>query len=566
MSYWGSAAPSDPNHYPQTGRPNRDSSPSSSNPTAKTYATSLPDVFTPAQDDPSERRRGNAPLAPNIVAAANANRDAMQVPQQYRLVRKLHDDEEIWLVQRVSDEMEFVGWRWDIPRLNPALNQLLERGAGDAVAAVLNHPNLVSHIEIHQVQYWRGHDFECRDYAISDYMDAGTLRNFIDKTPVLAKVNLRTGHVLQWLPESLVWHVAVSLLSALTWLHEGVREEDTIRWADDGAATRGTKIQTPTERLEDWWPILHQDIRTDQVFFQHPRGIETYGSCKLGGFGKMFVSGHVHGMAAGTAVTSWNGTSEEELRKVILRAQADLKKRREGEADPEERKKMYEDYSSIEYVSTHLLCPVLQNMDDLLTLAKERRPYFKGTETFKVGVILWQMMTRQLLPDPEACVYCEENHWVEVKTDTGITSSDPSESAQGLPGHSKAKSQCKAWRTGVFRLDEWLKWLSKGADCTQPDAGYSPGLISLMSQLLDPHSFRRTVSTFDLLDGAKSGYLEWKETTDEGKRHVDLWDDLAQREKNRRKKEAHERDLAIKQSGDRAQEYVHLAMGGVKSL
>lgn len=175
------------------------------------------------------------------------------------------------------------------------------------------------------------------------------------------------------------------------------------------------------------------------------------------------------------------------------------------------------------------------------------------------------MMTRQLLPDPEACVYCQENHWAEVKSDAETAPSGPSDSTPGLPGHSEAKMQCKAWRTGVFRLDEWLKWLSKGADCTQPDAGYSPGLISLMSQLLDPQSFRGTVSTFDLLDGAKSGYLEWKATTNEGKRHVDHWDDLVQREKNRRRKETHERDLAVKQSGDRAQEYVQLAMGDVKS-
>lgn len=354
-------------HIQLSGSPDDpDDSPSSSNPTTGIHATNLPDVFTPDQMD-SEGRRGNAPLAPDIIDAAEANRNAMQVPHQYRLVRKLHDAEEIWLVQRISDGIEFVGWRWDIPRLNPAFDQLLHRGAGDAVAAVLNHPNLVSHIDIYQVPYWHGRDFEHHDYAISDYMDAGTLRNFIDKTPVLPKVNLRTGHVLQWLPESLVWHVAISLLSALTWLHEGIREEDTIRWRRDGTAKRGTKIQTPTERLEDWWPILHRDIRTDQVFFQHPRGIETYGSCKLGGFGNMFVSGHVHGRAAGTAVTSLDETSEDQLRGLILRAQADLKTRRDGEADPEERKKMYEDYSNVEYVSRHLLCSIPEDMR--LTLA-----------------------------------------------------------------------------------------------------------------------------------------------------------------------------------------------------
>lgn len=321
-----------------------------------TGPTSLPDLFTPEATGPGtqgsqDARAGNTPLAPSIVAAANANRAAMQVPHQYRLVRKLHATEEIWLVQRVSDDMEFVGWRWDIPQLNPDFAQLLGRGAGDAVAAVLNHPNLVSHIDLHQVPFWHGRDFEYRDYAISDYMDAGTLRNFIDKTPVLPKIELRTGAVLQWLPEGLVWHVAMSLLNALTWLHEGVRQEDTIEWGDCETATRGAARQTPRDRKEDWWPILHRDLRTDQVFFQHPRGIETYGSCKLGGFGSMFVSGHVHDLAVGTVATSCSEDPEVAVRDVLLKAQTELQSRMDGEANPVERKQMCEDYTSVEYVS-----------------------------------------------------------------------------------------------------------------------------------------------------------------------------------------------------------------------
>lgn len=332
------------------------SQPTTSPDDSRSGSTNLPDLFTP---DPAaadalnshETQRGNAPLAPDIAAEANANRDAMQVPQQYRLVRKLHATEDIWLTQRVSDNTEFVAWRWDIPRLNPAFHQLLARGAGDAVAAVLNHPNLISYIDIQQVPYWHGRNYEYQDYAISDYMDAGTLRNFIDKTLVLPKLNLRTGHVLQWLPEGLVWHVAVSLLSALAWLHEGVRQEDTILWRKCGTASRGTETETPTDRAEDWWPILHRDIRTDQVFFQHPRGIETYGKCKLGGFGRVFVSGHMHGRAAGTVVTSEDQTSEDQLRNLILQAQANLMTRRDAEADPEKKGDLHEDYSHLEHVS-----------------------------------------------------------------------------------------------------------------------------------------------------------------------------------------------------------------------
>lgn len=179
-----------------------------------------------------------------------------------------------------------------------------------------------------------------------------------------------------------------------------------------------------------------------------------------------------------------------------------------------------------------------------------------------MGAILWQMMTRQLLPDPESCQFCRKNHWAEIRSETDRVPDDPSGTSQALPGHSEAKHQCAGWRTGVFRRDEWLAWLSRGADPDQPDAGYSPELIGLMSQLLDPQSFRRTVSTYDLLHAAKTGYLEWRKTTEEGKRHVDHWDDMVHREKNRRKQVARDRDLAVKQSGPRAQEYVQLAMGG----
>jgi serine/threonine protein kinase len=40
-------------------------------------------------------------------------------------------------------------------------------------------------------------------------------------------------------------------------------------------------------------PVLHRDVRAENVFLQHPRGIETYGPVKLGNFGRCWVSGGV---------------------------------------------------------------------------------------------------------------------------------------------------------------------------------------------------------------------------------------------------------------------------------
>lgn len=264
-----------------------------------------------------------AATAPSGSTTSTVVNDAVQAPHQYRMVRKLHDTEDIWLVEREADNHQFVAFRWNVDQQNPQLSNLLERGAGDAVAAVLNHPNLVSHIDLHQAEFWTGQESEKQNYALCDYCDAGTLRNFLDKTPVLPVTKLGTREVLQWLPESLVWHVATSLLSALAWLHEGVRLEDSLDWQTDGSAERGTVQQSPFDRGEDWFPLLHRDIRAEHVFFQHPKGIETYGYCKLGGFGSISVSGHAHGRAVGTALWSEaERTSELDLKTIVRRAEA----------------------------------------------------------------------------------------------------------------------------------------------------------------------------------------------------------------------------------------------------
>ncbi|CAN8098137.1 unnamed protein product [Discula destructiva] len=467
-------------------------------------------------------------------AAAEAS--ALQAPYSYRLVKKLHEEEGIWQVEREADKHQFVGSRWDVDVSQPEFAALLDRGAGDAVAAVLNHPNLVSFIDLHRTRFWTGTVFESQNYAIFDYCDAGTLRNFIDKTSVRPKVEIGSQQVLQWLPESLVWHVATSLLSALTWLHDGFRQEDTIIWEEDGSATRGVVEEGPLDRGEDWFPILHRDIQTEQVFFQHPKGIETYGHCKLGGFGRVVVSGHMQGQALGTAVTSEDETQPE----VVLRrlvAEAEAKAVVEQELAKDEG-------------------PVQDNvvwMENYDSLEKGNRPYFKGTEVFKVGAILYQMMTRQAVPDPEECPAlitspsddqkpwaCGVRHWDE--------SSD---------------TPCPIWPTGVFRLDQKLAPLVQGFDNGQPEAGYTPELVGLVGQLLG--NYRRTVDTSSLMSAAKAGYLDWKEKTEEGKRHVDNWDDLVQRETNRRKRDAAEMAVAVKQSGPRALDYVSKTLEGVKA-
>lgn len=165
------------------------------------------------------------------------------------------------------------------------------------------------------------------------------------------------------------------------------------------------------------------------------------------------------------------------------------------------------------------------------------------------------MMTRQVIPDPEECpgqIPTPLSMGTETR-ECGVRHWDTSTNTPG----------CPIWPMGTFRLTEKLRPLIREFDPEQPKAGYSPELVDLVSRLLG--SYRQTVDTTQLLAIARSEYEEWKEETEEGQRHVDHWDDMLQRETNRRKKEAAEMATAIRQSGPRAQEYLKRPIGGARA-
>lgn len=97
-----------------------------------------------------------------------------------------------------------------------------------------------------------------------------------------------------FLPESLVWHVALGVLRALMFLHEGKRDVVSVeRDPLTGNFKRVRKVHGPPETEPDWLPILHRDVRAENIYLQHPRGVETYGAVKLGGFEHCYVGGAV---------------------------------------------------------------------------------------------------------------------------------------------------------------------------------------------------------------------------------------------------------------------------------
>lgn len=224
----------------------------------------------------------------------------------YDVIKAL--DEKTYIVRRVKDGEQFIGHEWEYDAFD--VNDLdghLKRGAEAPVWALLNHKNLMSIVETVDNVAFTGSGDHPERLLLWDFADAGTLAAIFEEPPVFAR---QTG----FLPESLCWHVVVSMLKALAWLHEGYREEYHIQPNDDDTVWE----QKQWVMDSDWMPILHRNITPANIFFQHPKGSETCGFCKLGNLGKAFVSGHVNDKSGGPVVSIQSGhVRMEEMRKTI---------------------------------------------------------------------------------------------------------------------------------------------------------------------------------------------------------------------------------------------------------
>ncbi|KAI2628840.1 hypothetical protein GGR54DRAFT_636555 [Hypoxylon sp. NC1633] len=248
----------------------------------------------------------------------------------------------VWKITRKSDRIDFLAHDiTDTLTTDPSLpiedsetplHSLLGPNGLDMltpVAAILSHENLVSLVDWFSVEKSvRGGRFQRRHYSVWDFCDAGNLGNLLNKevnTPpnterypdddelVLKREeedNVRQGlnpdgsepppitsggH----LPESLCWHVLVSVLKALAWLHDGSRN-----------VSRDKQHGLYMDPDPDWEPMLHRNIIPNNIFLSHPRRDEWYGACKLGNYGNLFVSNHHHG-------ASKNPKTERKLSKAL---------------------------------------------------------------------------------------------------------------------------------------------------------------------------------------------------------------------------------------------------------
>ncbi|KAI8635662.1 hypothetical protein F5Y19DRAFT_408684 [Xylariaceae sp. FL1651] len=225
-------------------------------------------------------------------------------PNVWKISRK--DDRMEYLAQDITDTL-FTNINGDSKQLTnygqllrPDGHNILEK-----VKTILNHDNLVSLVDCFALEFSNsGKVGRERWFTVWDYCDAGNLGNLLvppqprpqdrESSPDLEPVNDDADIEMKnaapepkqekqkFLPESFCWHVLLSLLKALTWLHDGVQN---VVQGEDGEWHR---------RYEDldWQPMLHRNITPQNIFIGYPRRREWYGPVKLGNYGQMFVSGH----------------------------------------------------------------------------------------------------------------------------------------------------------------------------------------------------------------------------------------------------------------------------------
>lgn len=154
----------------------------------------------------------------------------------------------------------------------------------DVLRDVVRHENIVDFYHVEADDVLAAEDgLEDADYDhlnppeyIPHYTDIRTLKELINqarKPPGIPTSKHPAG-----LTEDLIWHVMLSVLRALTYLHDGQEVHPTKR-----------------DPLPGWMPIVHSGIRPENIIFEHPISKYSkhlafrFGACKLGDFARCVV-------------------------------------------------------------------------------------------------------------------------------------------------------------------------------------------------------------------------------------------------------------------------------------
>ncbi|KAF5024293.1 hypothetical protein F66182_3623 [Fusarium sp. NRRL 66182] len=451
--------------------------------------------------------------SPNLRSVPkSSDKDETEEPV-FNILKRVAED--VWIVTRQGDpgEEQYLASPSKPFRLQPddtlnsalkireasALDRLLSHyNQAYTVRQILNHENLLSIVGVIERQLFdrsqRPNDawLDSEHLLVWDFGDAGNLSALFRQYPCESSSF--------YLPESLCWHVLRSLIRAVTYLHDGKRLYYPASVPDAPNLREWQSVDT------DWYPILHRGIEPKNIWFQHARGTETYGQCKLGNFSNIAVT--CHSFDRGSHLAS--------APKGIALAT------REGIGPLSDVRKAFE--------------------QDQEHIPVEKRPYTLWDEMWSVGATIFTMMTGQA--PSYCCDECGCSHVVFC----GV---------KGCLENAAAANGCNCLLGGCSHLtenpcdEEFSRWPKCPAehDCSEPNinihsylarARYTKMLRTIVKDLLlqDPQEKRNPWGRMvDFAKVVEDAYLEWKKKTEEGKEYVDIEDDMCKRLENFRRKE-----------------------------
>ncbi|KAM0278984.1 hypothetical protein ACHAQH_004851 [Verticillium albo-atrum] len=458
----------------------------------------------------------------------------MEEPQNFELVKKL--DGSRWLARRYTDGEGFIARQvndfdeyYRSQHENPGfittkqrdtkglMDLVYEHNIGRQISHIFNHENIVSLAGYLRQQPLNAKPFSeveaTEDYLVWDNCDAGNLEVLlVDKDPQ-AK-NRRV-----FMPESLCWHVLTSVMRALAWAHDGYRLDVDWETGNHGWAKTDT----------DWMPILHRAINPSTIMFQHPRGEELYGQCKLGHWGQAFVSGHP----------------------------ASRHERREGSEH-----KMVNAFGQI--IAPHAGPSLLEGATREVSLAemrkcmdkytrdgkKDHRMYTLSDEHWALGGVLYRMMTAKELPSRDPCTQCAAGCFhVTACADTYCLIEEAESDQLDRWGEVDLDKTCRCDYGGCEHVREVIK-VSK---CIHPKWGptcecekkcgtktvnvddvlaqmdYSKSLLKAVRILFEWDWKFSDKGSVEMCGRIENLYAKWKKETGEGRDYVDVRDDARKR-------------------------------------